>query len=284
MSTNRSIAQTYKAKEVLEGAGVHLKRGISNLEAARFDPFLLFDDFSSAIPEHYSAGFPWHPHRGIETVTYILDGAVRHKDSLGNEGVIENGAVQWMTAGSGIIHEEMPESVHGIRGFQLWVNLPKKEKMSQPKYQDMKGAVIPDVPLGKHARVKVISGTCAGEEGPLKSVAGNPLYIDVTLAAHGEVSIPVPSGHTTFVYVIEGGIAVDAPEPAFYAPGTVLLFNREGDTVALRAGADEARFLFISGKPLNEPIAWYGPIVMNTEAELQEAFRELREGGFIRHT
>lgn len=278
----RSLDRTLKAQEVFEGAGVRLKRGFSNIEASRLDPFLLFDDFSSNIPEHYLAGFPWHPHRGMETVTYILDGAVRHKDSLGNEGVIENGAVQWMTAGSGIIHEEMPESMHGIRGFQLWVNLPKKNKMSPPRYQDLKGSVVPEVVLLKSARVKVISGEIADVSGPLKSVAGYPLYIDVTLEANGSVSIPVCAGHTTFAYVIEGGVAVDTPEPTYYAPGTILLFNREGDTVSLRAGMDRARFLIIAGEPLNEPIAWHGPIVMNTDEELREAFRELREGGFIR--
>jgi len=281
---SRSLDRTLKAQEIFEGAGVRLRRGFSNTETSRLDPFLLFDDFSSNIPEHYLAGFPWHPHRGMETVTYILDGAVRHKDSLGNEGVIENGAVQWMTAGSGIIHEEMPESVHGIRGFQLWVNLPKKNKMSPPRYQDLKGSVIPEVGLGKSARVKVISGTIAGSEGPLKSVAGNPLYIDVSLEANGTVSIPVNDGHTAFAYVIEGGVAVDDLKPMYYAPGTILLFNREGDIISLRAPATGARLLLISGAPLNEPIAWHGPIVMNTDEELREAFRELREGGFIRST
>ncbi|MDO8742572.1 MAG: pirin family protein [bacterium] len=279
---SRSLDRTLKAQEVFEGGGVRLRRGFSNVETGQFDPFLLFDDFSSNVPEHYLAGFPWHPHRGMETVTYILDGAVRHKDSLGNEGVIESGAIQWMTAGSGIIHEEMPESTHGIRGFQLWVNLPQKNKMMPPRYQDLRGAMVPEVGLGKSARVKVISGNIGGAEGPLKSVAGNPLYIDVTLEANGSVSILVTSGHTAFAYLIEGGVAGDAPEPTYYAPGTILLFNREGDTLSLRAGRDRARFLVISGEPLNEPIAWHGPIVMNTDEELREAFRELREGGFIR--
>lgn len=282
MKTSRSLAATFKVKDVLEGAGVRLKRGFSNSEAPRFDPFLLFDDFSSNIPEHYLAGFPWHPHRGMETVTYILDGAVRHKDSLGNEGVIENGAVQWMTAGSGIIHEEMPESAHRIRGFQLWVNLPMKNKMAPPRYQDLKGAAIPEIVLGAHARASIISGEIAGTAGPLTSVAGNPLYADITLAANGAVSVPVPSGHTAFAYVIEGALATDADEPAYYAPGTILLFEREGDTLALRAPASGARFLLIAGAPLNEPVAWRGPIVMNTDEELREAFRDLHEGTFIR--
>lgn len=285
MNTTRKIAATFKAKDTLEGAGVHLKRGFSNVEAKQFDPFLLFDDFSSTIPEHYQAGFPWHPHRGMETVTYILDGTVRHKDSLGNEGVIEKGAIQWMTAGSGIIHEEMPESAYGIRGFQLWINLPKKEKMTPPRYQDLTAATVPEVALGKEARARVISGELAGARGPLTSIAGNPLYADVTLEANGSVSIPLPVGHTAFVYIIDGALGADKGNGEVrYAPGTILLFERTGDGVELHAGTFGARFLFIAGAPLNEPIAWHGPIVMNTDEELREAFRDLQEGTFIRKT
>ncbi|MFA5997950.1 MAG: pirin family protein [Candidatus Paceibacterota bacterium] len=299
----RAIAATFKAKDTLEGAGVHLKRGFSNVEAAQFDPFLLFDDFSSTIPEHYLAGFPWHPHRGMETVTYILDGAVRHKDSLGNEGVIESGAIQWMTAGSGIIHEEMPESANGIRGFQLWINLPKKEKMTPPRYQDLKSATVPEIALGKEARARVIAGELAGAQGPLRSIAGNPLYADITLDANGSVSIPLPVGHTVFAYVVDGALGAEifnersdyknpsgvvypqAPAGAGgerYAPGTILLFERAGDEVSLHSGTFGARFLLIAGASLNEPIAWHGPIVMNTDEELREAFRDLQEGTFIR--
>lgn len=284
MNTIRRIAATFKAKDTLEGAGVHLKRGFSNVEAAQFDPFLLFDDFSSTIPEHYQAGFPWHPHRGMETVTYILDGAVRHKDSLGNEGVIENGAIQWMTAGSGIIHEEMPESAHGIRGFQLWINLPKKEKMAPPRYQDLKAATVPEVALGNEARARVISGELAGARGPLTSIAGNPLYADITLEANGSVSVPLPVGHTAFAYIIDGALGSGGREEERYAPGTILLFERAGDEVSLHAGTFGARFLLIAGAPLHEPIAWHGPIVMNTDEELREAFRDLQEGTFIRKT
>ena len=282
MFKTREVAATFKARDTLEGAGVRLRRGFSNIEASQFDPFLLFDDFSSAIPEHYLAGFPWHPHRGMETVTYILDGAVRHKDSLGNEGVIENGAVQWMTAGSGIIHEEMPESVHGIRGFQLWMNLPKGRKMTPPRYQDLKGKVIPEVMLARGAFARIVAGELAGATGPLQSIAGNPLYADISLEANATVSIPVSNGHTAFAYVIEGAIGADAAEPAFYAPGTTILFKREGDTIVLRAGSAGARFLLVSGAPLNEPIAWRGPIVMNTDEELRQAFADLRDGTFIR--
>jgi len=265
MNTTRKIAATFKTKDTIEGAGVRLRRGFSNTEAAQFDPFLLFDDFSSTVPEHYQAGFPWHPHRGMETVTYILDGAVRHKDSLGNEGVIESGAVQWMTAGSGIIHEEMPEGVHGIRGFQLWVNLPKKDKMTDPKYTDLKGKILPEVTLAPLAHARVISK--------------NPLYMDITLEANGEVAVPVAEGHTVFAYVIEGALGVGETR---YASGTILLFERTGESVAFHAGTFGARLLLIGGAPLNEPIAWRGPIVMNTDEELREAFRDLQEGTFIR--
>lgn len=282
MNIERTIGATFKSKETLEGAGVVLKRGFSNVEAALFDPFLLFDDFSSNIPEHYQAGFPWHPHRGMETVTYILDGAVRHKDSLGNEGVIGSGAIQWMTAGSGIIHEEMPESVHGIRGFQLWVNLPKKNKMDAPRYQELVGKIVPEISLGSNARVKIVAGSLSGVTGPLESVAGSPLYVDITLDAYGNVSIPVPVGHTAFAYVIEGALTLDDGKEVFYTPGTILLFNKIGDTISLRAPAAGARFLLIAGAPLNEPIAWHGPIVMNTDEELREAFRDLNEGTFIK--
>ena len=282
MNTQRQLISTFKAKDVLEGAGVRLKRGFSNIEASQFDPFLLFDDFSSNVPEHYLAGFPWHPHRGMETVTYVLDGAVRHKDSLGNEGVIESGAIQWMTAGSGIIHEEMPESTHGIRGFQLWVNLPKKDKMAPPRYQDLKGTTVPEISLGNSARVRIISGEISGVAGPLKSIAGNPLYADISLDANGSVSIPLSIGHTAFAYVVEGALSVDASEPTYYAPGTILLFDRDGDVLNVRAPAAGARLLLISGAPLNELIAWHGPIVMNTDEELQKAFQELHEGTFIR--
>lgn len=281
MNTHRKVAATFKAQEVMEGAGVRLKRGFSNREVALFDPFLLFDDFSSTVPEHYLAGFPAHPHRGMETVTYLLDGAVRHKDSLGNAGVIKDGAVQWMTAGSGIIHEEMPEGSHGIRGFQLWVNLPAKDKMSPPRYQDLLGSIIPEVSLGG-ARARIVAGNLGGVTGPLKAIAGNPLYVDVTLESNARVSLPLPEGHTAFLYIIEGALSLDSDDLAFYAPGTILLLEREGDTLPLLASVLGARFLLIAGAPLREPIAWHGPIVMNTDDELREAFTDLDQGTFIR--
>lgn len=289
---DRNIKTTFRAKNTMEGAGVHLRRGFSSVEALQFDPFLLFDDFSSNIPEHYLAGFPWHPHRGMETVTYILDGAVRHRDSLGNDGVIESGAIQWMTAGSGIIHEEMPESAHGIRGFQLWVNLPQKSKMTPPQYQDLKGKTIPEIALGPTAKVRVIAGDVAGVAGPLQSIAGNPLYTDIILDTNGSVRVPLPEGHTAFAYVVEGALGAEIfnersdyknPSEVVYSQAsTIILFEREGDSVTLRAPATGARFLLIAGAPLHEAIAWHGPIVMNTDEELREAFRELQEGTFIR--
>jgi quercetin 2,3-dioxygenase len=277
----RAIAHTFKAKDTLEGAGVRLRRGFSNIEARRFDPFLLFDDFSSTIPEHYLAGFPWHPHRGMETVTYILDGSVRHKDSLGNEGVIENGALQWMTAGSGIIHEEMPESVNGVRGFQLWINLPKEKKMSVPRYQDLKGKSIPEVTVAPGVSARVISGTLGEVTGTLEPGVGTILYVDITLEANRAVSVPIPSDHTAFAYLIEGALAVDVDDPLFYSPSTIVLFETKGDIVKLRASSSGVRFLLIAGAPLNELIAWHGPIVMNTDEELRQAFTDLREGTFI---
>lgn len=281
MNTARIVAETFKAKETLEGAGVLLRRGFSRAETAHFDPFLLFDDFSSGIPEHYLAGFPWHPHRGMETVTYLLDGAVRHKDSLGNEGVIGSGAVQWMTAGSGIIHEEMPEGSQGVRGFQLWVNLPKKNKMTAPQYQDASATIVPEVSFAPGAHARIVAGTFAGAQGAISFIAGNPLYMDVMLEPNSEAVISVSSGYTVFAYVIEGVLGVGTDDVS-YASGTIILFEREGDSVVVRAPAAGARFLLISGALLAEPIAWHGPIVMNTQEELREAFTQLREGTFIR--
>ncbi len=279
--SDRSIAWAGDAKLTFDGAGVRLKRGIDASIAARFDPFLMFDDFGSDVPEHYLAGFPWHPHRGMETVTYILNGTVRHRDSLGNEGVIGDGSVQWMTAGSGIIHEEMPESVRGIRGFQLWINLPRAQKMTSPRYQDLAGKTIPEIGIGA-ARVRVIAGTLMGVRGVLEAIAGNPLYLDITFDVEGTVSVPIPPGHTAFAYVIEGAVGLPGEE-ALYSPGRVLLFDTDGTQVALRAGLRGARVLLMAGAPLNEPIAWHGPIVMNTEQELKDAFHEIQEGTFVRH-
>lgn len=280
--TIRPVYAALTAKETLEGAGVRLWRGFGYFEVPKFDPFLLFDDFSSQNPADYAPGFPWHPHRGIETVTYVLDGDVRHRDSLGNEGTIGAGDLQWMTAGSGIIHEEMPEGAGGIRGFQLWVNLPKKEKMMRPRYQDLRHGVIPEAALGTHARAKVLAGEAGGVRGPIEDIMADPLYLDVVLDGSGTLEFPVAEGHTAFAYVLDGAIGAGADDTASYARGTIVLFARSGGALHFRAGTSGARFLLVAGRPIGEPVAWRGPIVMNTADELRQAFAELSEGTFIR--
>lgn len=282
MSETKRIAEIFKTQRVTEGAGVKLRRGFGNAEVPRFDPFLLFDDFSGDDPKDFMAGFPWHPHRGIETVTYILGGGVRHQDSIGNSGVIERGDIQWMSAGSGIIHQEMPEGSSGIKGFQLWVNLPQKGKMSAPRYQEIKRKAIPEIAFGNHATMRVIAGSVEKTRGPVEDIMAEPLYVDVTLEANHEFSFPVPAGHTTFVYIFEGSLGSGVEGSIDFPKGIILLYAREGDLVSLHAGSSGAHFLLVSGKPLGEPVAWYGPIVMNTEAELHTAFRELNEGNFIK--
>ena len=281
-STVRILDQVFSVEETLEGAGVRLHRGFGPAQVPRFDPFLLFDDFSSPQPADYLAGFPWHPHRGIETVTYVLDGDVRHRDSIGNEGVIAQGDIQWMTAGSGIIHEEMPEGVGGLQGFQLWVNLPREYKMMTPRYQDVRRKTIPEVRLGEHARGKVIAGKVAGAIGPVEDIMASPLYVDIMLEPEKTLVLPVRDGDTVFLYIIDGALGIGSDDTIRYGKGLILLFDRGGDTVVIRAGGNGARFLLVSGTPLGEQVAWRGPIVMNTEAELHTAFRELQEGTFIR--
>ena len=277
----KRIKEIFKTQHVMEGAGVKLRRGFGNAEVPRFDPFLLFDDFSGKNPTDYLAGFPWHPHRGIETVTYILDGDIRHRDSIGNSGVISKGDLQWMSAGSGIIHEEMPEGTGGIKGFQLWVNLPQKGKMSKPEYQEVTHKHIPTIMVGRDAEVKLIAGSYNGESGPVKDIMAEPLYIDVTVLPEKQFSFPVVEGYTTFIYIFDGSLGTGIEGSISYERGTILLYAREGSEVKLRAGSAGTRFLLVSGKPLNEKVAWYGPIVMNTEEELHTAFRELEEGRFI---
>ena len=281
-STVRTIDQVFSVEETLEGAGVRLHRGFGPAQVPRFDPFLLFDDFSSPQPADYLAGFPWHPHRGIETVTYVLDGDVRHRDSIGNEGVIAQGDIQWMTAGSGIIHGEMPEGMGGLQGFQLWVNLPRGQKMMTPRYQEVKRKTIPEVRLGEHARGKVIAGKVAGAIGPVEDIMASPLYVDIMLEPEKTLVLPVRDGDTVFLYIIDGALGTGSDDAIRYGKGLILLFDRGGDTVVIRAGGNGARFLLVSGTPLGEQVAWRGPIVMNTEAELHTAFRELQEGTFIR--
>ncbi|HEU4677600.1 MAG TPA: pirin family protein [Candidatus Paceibacterota bacterium] len=278
----RTILRTYPLQETMEGAGVRLGRGIHAANAPAFDPFLMFDDFTNAEEADYVPGFPMHPHRGMETVTYILGGRVRHRDSLGNEGVIEPGGVQWMTAGSGIIHEEMPEvSEGGVSGFQLWVNLPRERKMTEPRYRNIVAGDIP-VAKGKGHEVRVIAGTYEGVAGPVSDLAVPVTYLDVSLAPDASVSLPARAGDTSFLYVVSGSVVLRDERGESWANAREVALLSDGDGVELSTGATGARFLFISGLPIKEPIAWYGPIVMNTKEEIDEALWELRDGTFVK--
>jgi len=284
MGTIRSIKKILKSKPTVEGAGVHLKRVFGNNEVPLFDPFLLLDDFHSAHPEDYIKGFPWHPHRGIETITYMLSGEVEHGDSMGNKGTIYSGDVQWMTAGDGIIHQEMPKGrTDGMMwGCQLWANLPAAHKMMAPKYRDVKAGDIPEITLEKGAKVKIICGTVNGKQGPVRDIVIDPEYLDITIQGESTFEHKVKKGHTVFAYVIEGPGYFDVARGRFIEHENLVLFD-DGDEVHVSTADTPVRFLLISGKPIGEPVAWYGPIVMNTEEELQVAFEEYREGTFIRH-
>ncbi len=265
----------------MEGAGVRLKRVFGFHEAPKFDPFLLLDHFGSDNPDDYMAGFPWHPHRGIETITYMLDGRVEHGDSLGNQGVIESGDVQWMTAGSGIIHQEMPKESEGLMmGFQLWANLPSHQKMMHPRYRDVKRNTIPEVELESGVRARVICGEIAGTRGPVQDIVTEPEYLDVEMASGKTFSHDIKEDHTVFAYVFEGSGAFGVDKVTVES-GHLVLFD-EGSEVLIDSGDEGLRFLLISGKPIGEPVAWYGPIVMNTREELETAFREYRNGTFIK--
>jgi redox-sensitive bicupin YhaK (pirin superfamily) len=273
----RAIKQLLKSKVTIEGAGVRLKRVFGYNEVPLFDPFLLLDHFGSEDPEDYIKGFPWHPHRGIETVTYMLSGEVEHGDSLGNKGVIRSGDIQWMTAGSGIIHQEMPKEYFGLmQGFQLWVNLPAKKKMIVPKYRGITKHQIPSLKR-EGAEIKIIAGKIDEVEGPVQDLVVDVEYFDVTLAAEKTFERSSERGFMAFLYVIEGSGYV---EDKLIESEHCALFG-DGDTVGVRT-EDGIRFLFVQGKPLGEPVAWGGPIVMNTEEELARAFEELEEGKFIK--
>jgi hypothetical protein len=270
----------------MEGAGVALHRAFSHGDVHEFDPFLMLDDFRGDDPADYVAGFPWHPHRGIETVTYMLEGAAEHGDSLGNEGIIRGGEVQWMTAGRGIVHQEMPRPGPDGRmgGFQLWVNLPARDKMTAPRYRAITAEEIPRIALGE-ARVRVVAGELGGVRGPVEGVAVDPALFDVEIAPGGTIELPAPRGRTFAGYVFGGAVRCAAPAEGggsrSHADGTVLLFG-DGDAIALSAGTEGGRLLLFAGTPLGEPIAWGGPIVMNTEEELQRAFEEYRNGTFLK--
>jgi quercetin 2,3-dioxygenase len=286
----------------MEGAGVKLHRAFGFGTTSEFDPFLLFDDFRNDRPDDYRAGFPWHPHRGIETITYVLAGTVEHGDSLGNSGQMGAGDVQWMTAGSGILHQEMPQGDERghMHGFQLWANLPASLKMSAPRYQDIPAAAIPTVTDDDGTRVRIITGDFWGQKGPVEGVAADPRYLDVFVPPGRRKTLPVAVGQHAFAYVFEGSGSFSGASPPFgvltekttSAGETVvreqtgnrsLVVFDQGDEVAIQAGDQGIRFLLVSGKPIAEPVAWYGPIVMNTQAELQQAVTELRNGTFIKH-
>ncbi len=271
------VKQILKSRPTIEGAGVNLKRVFGSNEVPMFDPFLLLDHFGSENPNDYLKGFPWHPHRGIETVTYMLAGEVEHGDSMGNSGVIGSGDIQWMTAGSGIIHQEMPQRYNGLmRGFQLWVNLPAKKKMTDPKYRGITRDQIPTLEKDG-VQVKVVAGTTNGVTGPVRDLAVDVEYLDVKLSVSKTFEHNTKKDYKTFVYVIEG---LAYSNDKLIEPGQCVLYG-EGNALKIEAKKD-TRFLYVSGKPLNEPVAWGGPIVMNTQEELQRAFEELDQGNFIK--
>jgi quercetin 2,3-dioxygenase len=296
----RPIKQVSQSTPATEGAGVRLRRAFGFGDTTAFDPFLLFDDFRNDNPDDYMAGFPWHPHRGIETITYVLAGSVDHGDSLGNRGTLGAGDVQWMTAGRGILHQEMPKGDSGGRmhGFQLWSNLPSSLKMTAPRYQDISAADIPEVVDDDGTRVRIVVGEFWGKKGPVDGVAADPRYLDVSVPPGGRKRLAVDRTNHAFAYVFAGsGTFRDASAPQGILTEQVdgattrtlpdesenrslILFDR-GDEVVVQAGDHGIRFLLVSGKPIEEPVAWYGPIVMNTEQELRQALRDLRQGTFI---
>ncbi|NMB78606.1 MAG: pirin family protein [Methanomicrobiales archaeon] len=282
MPADKTILRRSTSPATREGAGVLLRRAFGYHDIPLFDPFLMLDDFRADWPEDYLAGFPWHPHRGIETVTYMLAGKIEHGDSMGHAGTVDAGAVQWMTAGSGIIHQEMPQPVDGMMGgFQLWVNLPKAHKMMDPRYQEIPADEVPVVTLPGGVTINIICGNVDGVAGPVKDLVAEPEYLDIALDPGARYSHPVRPGYMAAAYVFSGSAQFDERRGP-QADHSMLLFGDEGVVVTARAGPEGVRFLFFSGKPLREPIAWGGPIVMNTEAELKQAFADYKNKTFIR--
>lgn len=297
----RPILERRTAQPTMEGAGVHLHRAFGFQDPSELDPFLLFDDFRNDVPEHYARGFPWHPHRGIETITYVLNGTVEHSDSLGNAGTLGAGSVQWMTAGSGILHQEMPKgnAAGQMHGFQLWGNLPAAQKMTAPRYQDVAAGEIPEVIDDDGTRVRVVVGDFWGKRGPVDGIAADPQYLDISVPAGVRKTFKVDTYRRAFAYVFEGaGAFADASQPSgvllekevmgeevnirdLSGDRTLIRFGT-GDAVTVQAGEQGVRFLLVSGAPIEEPVAWHGPIVMNTQEELMSAMRELRNGSFIK--
>jgi len=301
MSTVRRIRKVLKSKPTLEGAGVHLKRVFGYQHVPQLDPFLLLDDFHSNNPDDYIKGFPWHPHRGIETITYVLYGTVEHGDSMGNKGVISSGDVQWMTAGSGIIHQEMPKGREDglMWGFQLWANLPASHKMMEPRYRDVKQHQIPEVRLDNGVKIRIICGEVNDVKGPVQDIVIDPEYLDVKVPSRTGFTHRVQEGYTVFAYVIEGkgyfeperdpyGFEVegknyfDFKRECIIGSESLVIFE-DGADLAISTEDEGVRFLLISGKPIREPVAWYGPIVMNTQEELRIAFEEYQRGTFLKH-
>ena len=300
MPQTRTIHKVCKGKPTIEGAGVHLKRAFGHSQVPLFDPFLLLDDFRSNNPSHYRKGFPWHPHRGIETITYVLRGEVEHGDSMENKGVISAGDVQWMTAGSGIIHQEMPngDPEGFIEGFQLWANLPASHKMMEPRYRDVKSPQIPEVVLDDGTKIKIICGKVSGQSGPVRDIVIDPEYLDISVPSETKFSHPTKRGHTVFAYVIdgkgyfcqekkpfayevEGANYFDMQRDALVGNETLVLYE-DGDEIMVSTAKEPVRFILVSGKPIGERVAWYGPIVMNTQEELEIAFEEYQNGTFIK--
>ena len=297
----RPVASTSQAMPALEGAGVHLHRAFGFTDPTMCDPFLMLDDFRNDDPSRYQAGFPWHPHRGIETITYVLKGQVEHQDSLGNHGILGPGSVQWMTAGRGIIHQEMPagDSAGQMHGFQLWANLPSSLKMTAPRYQDVEGKDVPELTDDDGTHVRVIIGDFWGQKGPVDGIAADPLYLDVSVPAGKTKRLKVDTYRNSFAYIFEGSASfADASAPTgvllekevmgeelnirdLSGNRTLVRFS-SGDEISVSAGPQGVRFLLIAGAPIQEPVAWHGPIVMNTQAELRQAFTELNNGTFIK--
>jgi hypothetical protein len=295
----RPVKRLARAKPTLEGAGVHLRRAFGFGNTSEFDPFLLLDDFRNDVPQVYLAGFPWHPHRGIETITYVLAGTVEHADSMGNRGAIAAGDIQWMTAGRGIIHQEMPkgDSEGRMHGFQLWANLPASLKMTAPRYQEVKSAEIPEVMDDDGTRARIVCGTFWGKTGPVEGIVADPIYLDVSVPPGKHKTLPIETTRHAFAYVFAGAgefcnasgplavptepVGGSGTTPPTDADNRSLVLFDSGDEVSVQAGDEGIRFLLISGKPLREPVAWYGPIVMNTQEQLQQAFQELKQGTFL---
>lgn len=285
MGKLRETKEIFKARPTIEGAGVHLKRAIGNRQDfSLFDPFLLLDDFHSRNPSDYLPGFPWHPHRGIETITYVFDGEVEHGDSMGNKGVINAGDVQWMTAGSGIIHQEMPKGRQDglLWGMQLWANLPASHKMMEPRYRGLTSKQIPQVKAENGVSVKIICGEYQGAKGPVQDIVTNPEYLDIILPAGSQFKHPTVKGHTVIAYILEGTGKFGANQDNLLEKETLVVYA-DGDEVTVSTEIDSLRFILISGKPIREPVAWAGPIVMNTQEEIRIAFEEYQNGTFIKH-